>query len=86
MFDSDGNGTLTIEELKTVMESLGQECPDDELKVMIGQLDTTNSGTIDFPEFLKLMSRKMSSSDLNREAYEVRKLTVYVCLDVLNRY
>ena len=63
------------------MESLGQECTDDEIKVMIGQLDTTNSGTIDFPEFLKLMSRKMSSSDLNREAYEVRKLTICFCVE-----
>ena len=69
------------------MESLGQECTDDEIKVMIGQLDTTNSGTIDFPEFLKLMSRKMSSSDLNREAYEVRKLTICFCVECfLNSY
>ena len=71
MFDTDGNGTLCIEELKSVMDSLGQDVTEDEIREMIGNLDTTNSGTIDFPEFLTMMSRKMSHSDLNKEAMEV---------------
>ena len=40
MFDKDGDGTVTILELGTVMRNLGRNCTDDEIKDMIKDVDT----------------------------------------------
>lgn len=46
-------------ELGTVMRSLGQNPTESELQDMINEVDADGNGTIDFPEFLMLMARKM---------------------------
>jgi hypothetical protein len=52
-------GTITTKELGTVMRSLGQNPTEAELQDMINEVDADGNGTIDFPEFLNLMQRKM---------------------------
>jgi Ca2+-binding EF-hand superfamily protein len=52
-------GTITTKELGTVMRSLGQNPTEAELQDMINEVDADGNGTIDFPEFLNLMARKM---------------------------
>jgi Ca2+-binding EF-hand superfamily protein len=51
-------GTITTKELGTVMRSLGQNPTVEELQDMINEVDADGNGTIDFPEFLNLISRK----------------------------
>jgi len=63
MFDIDGDGTITIVELKEVMKSLGQNPTEKELKQMIKSVDDNGDNEIDFEEFLILMSSKKPSSD-----------------------
>lgn len=41
------------------MRSLGQNPTEAELQDMINEVDADGNGTIDFPEFLNLMARKM---------------------------
>lgn len=41
------------------MRSLGQNPTEAELQDMINEVDADQNGTIDFPEFLNLMARKM---------------------------
>lgn len=41
------------------MRSLGQNPTEAELQDMISEVDADQNGTIDFPEFLNLMARKM---------------------------
>ena len=41
------------------MRSLGQNPTESELQDMINEVDADGNGTIDFPEFLNLMARKM---------------------------
>lgn len=55
----DPAGTITTKELGTVMRSLGQNPTEAELQDMINDVDADGNGTIDFPEFLTLMARKM---------------------------
>ena len=50
---------LLLQELGTVMRSLGQNPTEAELQDMISEVDADGNGTIDFPEFLGLMARKM---------------------------
>ena len=52
---------LDIMELKRMMEKLGQAKTHLELKKMIAEVDTTNSGTISYPEFLQMMLGKKNS-------------------------
>ncbi|XP_057791534.1 calmodulin isoform X2 [Salvia miltiorrhiza] len=59
LFDKDGDGCITTKELGTVMRSLGQNPTEAELQDMINEVDADQNGTIDFPEFLNLMARKM---------------------------
>ena len=44
------------------MRSLGQNPTEAELQDMINEVDADGNGTIDFPEFLMLMARKMKAS------------------------
>ncbi|KAL6056317.1 Calmodulin [Balamuthia mandrillaris] len=74
LFDKDGDGKITSKELGTVMRSLGQNPTEAELREMIQEVDTDNNGTIDFPEFLTMMARKMQDAegeDEIREAFKV---------------
>ena len=50
-----------------MMRSLGQNPTDAELQDMIDEFDTDKNGTIDFPEFLTMMARKMSVTDDEEE-------------------
>lgn len=50
-----------IMELKQMMEKLGQAKTHLELKKMIAEVDTTNSGTINYNEFLTMMLGKKNS-------------------------
>ena len=59
LFDKDGDGTITNKELGTVMCSLGQKPTDAELADMIKEVDANGNGTIEFPEFLTMMTRKI---------------------------
>ncbi|URD87526.1 hypothetical protein MUK42_26602 [Musa troglodytarum] len=45
------------------MRSLGQNPTEAELQDMINEVDADGNGTIDFPEFLNLMARKMKDTD-----------------------
>merc|ERR1712093_385429 len=69
-----GDGTITTKELGTVMRSLGQNPTEAELQDMINEVDADGNGTIDFPEFLTLMARKMQDSDSEEEIKEAFKV------------
>ena len=67
LFDKDGDGTITTEELGTVMRSLGQNPSEAELQDMINEGDADGDGTIDFPEFLAMMALKVKDTDAEQE-------------------
>jgi len=56
------------------MRSLGQNPTEAELQDMINEVDADGNGTIDFPEFLTLMARKMKDTDSEEEILEAFKV------------
>lgn len=55
-------GTIDAKELKVAMRALGFEPKKEEIKKMISDIDKDGSGTIDFQEFLEMMTSKMVGS------------------------
>jgi len=74
IYFTDGDGTITTKELGTVMRSLGQNPTEAELQDMINEVDADGNGTIDFPEFLTMMARKMRDTDSEEEIKEAFKV------------
>ena len=48
MFDKDGNGTISAEELKLVMAGLGEDLSDEDLKEMIKEADIDGDGEVNY--------------------------------------
>jgi calmodulin len=67
IFDKDGDGRITAKELGTVMRSLGQNPSEAELQDMVNQVDLDGNGTIEFDEFLYMMSRQMRDGDTEED-------------------
>lgn len=62
LFDTDGSGTIDVKELKVALRALGFEPKKEEIKKMVQDLErngSSNNGTMDFIEFMKLMTSKM---------------------------
>ncbi len=74
LFDKDRDGSITIKELGTVIENLGQNPSEADLKEMIKEVDLDGNGDIDFNEFLVLMASKMRTHDSEEEMYEAFKV------------
>jgi len=55
LFDLDGSGTISRDELKTLMKNLGQALTDSEIDAMIDEVDENLDGEISFDEFKALM-------------------------------
>eukprot|EP00163_Fabomonas_tropica_P029285 TRINITY_DN622_c0_g1_i1.p1 TRINITY_DN622_c0_g1~~TRINITY_DN622_c0_g1_i1.p1 ORF type:complete len:164 (-),score=67.66 TRINITY_DN622_c0_g1_i1:228-719(-) len=66
LFDKDGDGTISQDELKHVLKTLGQNPSKKEVMAMMKEIDVDRSGSIDFPEFVNMMAKKMGNVDESR--------------------
>ncbi|XP_051744096.1 calcium-binding protein 5b isoform X2 [Ctenopharyngodon idella] len=57
-FDIDGDGSITIEELRHAMlKLLGENTNRKEIEAVVREADNNGDGTVDFEEFVKMMSK-----------------------------
>jgi calmodulin len=74
LFDKDGDGCITTKELGTVMRALGKSPTESEIKSFVAEIDPQSKGTVDFTDFLTVMSKDIrhfdSEADL-RAAWKV---------------
>ncbi|XP_017067650.1 probable calcium-binding protein CML12 [Drosophila eugracilis] len=77
LFDKDGDGCITKEELGTVMRSLGQFARVEELQEMLQEIDVDGDGNVSFEEFVDILSNmtyedKSGLSSADQEERELR--------------
>ncbi|ELK37478.1 Calmodulin [Myotis davidii] len=65
------------------MRSLGQNPTEAELQDMINEVDADGNGTIDFPEFLTMMTRKMKETDREEEIREAFASLIRTAMAIL---
>lgn len=55
VFDRDGSGTISREELRHVLINIGEGFTEKEIDEMIQEADKDGDGQIDYKEFSKMM-------------------------------
>merc|ERR1712205_72023 len=74
LFDADASGMIDVRELKVAIRALGFEVKNEELKKMVTDVDNDGNGTIEFVEFLQMMTGKMGEKDSREDIEKVFKL------------
>jgi len=79
LFDKDGDGTITVDEIHTVFKDLGfKKYSKSDVKKMVEAVDADGNGTIDLDEFITLLRSKrtgkyakMTPDDELKEAFKI---------------
>ena len=71
IFDGDLSGIVDPQELKTAFEALGFEGSNKFVYQILAELDDDQSGGIDFAEFLRLATAKVSDKDSRPEVDKI---------------
>jgi calmodulin len=67
LIDKDGSGRISRNELSSLFLALRQKVTSAELKDLMTGVDTDGDGTLDFPEFLTMMSSTLESTKQEQE-------------------
>eukprot|EP00924_Labyrinthula_sp_SR-Ha-C_P013005 snap_masked-scaffold_12-processed-gene-6.32-mRNA-1 protein AED:0.31 eAED:0.31 QI:0/-1/0/1/-1/1/1/0/156 len=71
LFDTNGDGRIDVKELKAAMEALGFTSRSTTVYKIFNEIDSNESGKIEFSEFLELVGRKIMEKDSKEEAYKI---------------
>ncbi|XP_055610006.1 troponin C isoform X3 [Uranotaenia lowii] len=56
LYDKEGNGYITTDVLREILKELDSNLTNDDLDMMIEEIDSDGSGTVDFDEFMEIMT------------------------------
>jgi Ca2+-binding EF-hand superfamily protein len=56
LYDKEGNGYIPTTCLREILKELDDQLSDAELDIMIEEIDSDGSGTVDFDEFMEMMT------------------------------
>ncbi|MFS7975168.1 putative EF-hand domain-containing protein [Helianthus anomalus] len=62
MIDKDSDGLISTDDLIGVIQTLNEHATNEEVQEMMHEVDANEEGTIDFHEFLSIMSKRMKVS------------------------
>merc|ERR1712230_98026 len=75
LFDKKRTGSIPVADMGTVLRSLGQNPTEAELAALVEEVDKDKSGTIEFDEFVDLMSHTNKSQEQMNEEIKNAFLT-----------
>ena len=61
VFDKDGNGYISVDELRQVMTNLGEKLTEDEVDEMVREADLDGDGEVNYEEFVTMMTSTRSA-------------------------
>jgi calmodulin len=64
---NSADGKVDAQELSKLLRSLGQNPSEDDLAKMIQELHIDGQGTLEFPDFLKMMAKRMKDKESDQE-------------------
>jgi calmodulin len=67
LFDKDGDGHISADELGFVMRANGHAPTNEEVKAIIAEVDKNKSGEIEFDEFVQLMVNNVKADSSKAE-------------------
>ncbi|CAF2316601.1 unnamed protein product [Rotaria sp. Silwood2] len=67
VFDQNGDGSITLSELRIVLDQMGLDPTEEELQDMIREVDEDQSGTISFVEFVDMVKKAVDTNKSSRE-------------------
>ncbi|XP_055585942.1 troponin C, isoallergen Bla g 6.0301-like [Uranotaenia lowii] len=56
LYDRDAKGYIPVDAFKAILRELDGAVPDDELDDIVDEIDADGSGTVDFEEFMEVMT------------------------------
>ncbi|XP_023706023.1 troponin C isoform X1 [Cryptotermes secundus] len=56
LYDREGNGYITTQTLREILAALDDKLGPEDLDGIIAEIDTDGSGTVDFDEFMEMMT------------------------------
>ena len=74
IFDKNNDGLITQDELKQLLNNIGQKPSDSEIQDMINEIDIDGDGKINFDNFITLMEKKLRDHDNEEELIETFKV------------
>uniref|UniRef100_A0A1B6FCE6 EF-hand domain-containing protein n=2 Tax=Cuerna arida TaxID=1464854 RepID=A0A1B6FCE6_9HEMI len=85
LFDKDGDGSITQEELGRVMRSLGQFAREEELQQMLHEVDIDGDGYFSFEEFVEIVSNMGATAERTADQEEKELRDAFRVFDKHNR-
>ena len=70
VFDKDDDGTITTQEIGSVLRNLGSFPTEQELQQMLADIDIDGDGTFSFEEFVQLMFNMGNITEISEEQEE----------------
>ena len=74
LFDTDKIGAIDYHELKVAMRALGFDVRKQEVISLMKEYDRDNTGRIEYPDFLEIMTQKIADRNPTEEIYKAFKL------------
>lgn len=74
LFDTTGTNTIEQKELKIALMTLGFNITKEELRTVVSELDSSNSSTIDFKDFVQIVETLLAGRDTIKELTEAFNL------------
>lgn len=71
VFDTAGNGYITNQDLRSVLQCLGEQLSEDEIEDMIEEVDIDGDGRINFTEFVASLKAEKTQNEITETQFEL---------------